>query len=96
MLNLLKCIVSVEEAKYSGYLVSHLGIEAAPKMVEAVLEMNSPRDHREIKKLARNMVSLISFVSKLGQDLAFFKLLRSWVYCKGFHYRIRKKKCTKA
>jgi hypothetical protein len=52
MLNPLKCIVSVEQAKYSGYLVSHLGIEAAPKMVEAVLEMNLPRDHREIKKLA--------------------------------------------
>jgi hypothetical protein len=74
MLNPLKCIVSVEEAKYSGYLVSHLEIEAAPKMVEAVLEMNSPRYHREIKKLAGHMVSLISFVSKLGEDLAILQV----------------------
>jgi hypothetical protein len=46
MLNPTKCIFGVEEAKILGFLVSHRGIEANPKKIEAILNMESPKDHR--------------------------------------------------
>jgi hypothetical protein len=46
MLNPPKCIFGVEEAKILGFLVPHPGIEGNPKKIEAILNMESPKDHR--------------------------------------------------
>jgi hypothetical protein len=76
MLNPMKCIFGVEEAKILGFLVSHPGIEGNPKKIEAILNMESPKDHRQIQMLAGHMVSLSRFISKIGEKtMPFFKLL---------------------
>jgi hypothetical protein len=76
MLNPMKCIFGVEEAKILGFLVPHPGIEGNPKKIEAILNMESPKDHRQIQMLAGHMVSLSRFISKIGEKtMPFFKLL---------------------
>ena len=48
MLNPDKCTFSVSLGKLLGYLVSQYGIEANPKKVKAIKDMQSPRSHKEV------------------------------------------------
>jgi len=48
MLNLDKCSFGVSSGKLLRYLVSHRGIEANPKKVKAIDDMQSPRNKKEI------------------------------------------------
>ena len=45
-LNPSKCAFGVSSGKFLGFIVSQRGIEANPKKVRAILEMNSPRTCR--------------------------------------------------
>ena len=67
MLNLDKCMFGVSLGKLLRYLVSQRGIEANPKKVKAIEDMQSLCSHKEVQKLARMMAALIRFVSKLGE-----------------------------
>ena len=67
MLNPDKCTFGVSSGKLLGYLVSHRGIEANPKKVKAIDDMQSPRNKKEVQKLAGMMVALSQFVSKSGK-----------------------------
>jgi hypothetical protein len=42
-LNPAKCAFGVSSGKFLGYMVSSRGIEANPKKIQAVLEMQSPK-----------------------------------------------------
>lgn len=42
-LNPTKCTFGVSSRKFLGFLISHRGIEANPKKVKAILEMQPPR-----------------------------------------------------
>jgi len=64
MLNPDKCTFGVSLGKLLGYLVSQRGIEANPKKVKAIEDMQSPRNHKEVQKLAGMMATLSRFVSK--------------------------------
>ena len=84
MLNPTKCIFGVEEAKILGLLISHREIEANPKRIEVILNMESPKDHCHILKLVGHMVSLSHFISKLGEKfMPLFNLLRNY---RGFEW----------
>jgi len=67
MLNPDKCTFGVSSGKLVGYLVSQRGIEANPKMVKAIEDMQSPRNHKEVQKLAGMMAALSRFISKSGE-----------------------------
>ena len=67
MLNPNKCTFGIPLGKLLGYLVSHRGIEANPKKVKAIDDMQSPRNKKEVQKLAGMMVALSQFVSKSGK-----------------------------
>ena len=67
MLNPNKCSFGISSGKLLRYLVSHRGIEANPKKVKAIEDMQSPRNHKEVQKLAGMMAALSRFVSKLGE-----------------------------
>ena len=67
MLNPDKCTFDISLGKLLGYLVSQCGIEANPKKVKAIEDMQSPRSHKEVQKLARMMAALSRFVSKSGE-----------------------------
>jgi hypothetical protein len=48
MLNPDKCTFGVSSGKLLGHLVSQCGIEANPKKVKAIEDMQSPRSHKEV------------------------------------------------
>ena len=76
-LNPEKCVFGVPSGKLLGFLVSHTGIEANPKMVKAIEEMSPPQTLKEMQKLAGCVTSLGCFMSKLGERaLPFFKLMK--------------------
>jgi hypothetical protein len=48
MLNPDKCMFGVSSGKLLRYLVSQRGIEANPKRVKAIEDMQSPHSHKEV------------------------------------------------
>ena len=76
MLNPDKCTFGVSLGKLLGYLVSQRGIEANPKKVKAIEDILSPRNHKEVQKLAGMMEALSRFVFKsVEQGMLFYRLL---------------------
>ena len=76
-LNLSKCAFGVVSGKFLGFMVSHRGIEANPKKVQAILKMMSPKIVKEVQKLTGRIVALNRFVSKAtNKCLPFFKTLK--------------------
>jgi hypothetical protein len=58
MLNPKKCIFGVSLGKLLGYMVSSWGIDANPKKVEAIENLQPSRTRKEIQKLAGMMATL--------------------------------------
>jgi hypothetical protein len=77
MLNPKKCVFGVSSAKLLDYMVSSRGIDANPKKVEAIEQLQPPRTRKKIQKLAGMMAALSWFISKSGESgMPFYKLLR--------------------
>jgi hypothetical protein len=76
MLNTKKCVFGVSSGKLLSYMVSSWGIDANPKKVEAIENLQPPQTRKEIQKLAGMMTVLSWFISKLGEHgMPFYKLL---------------------
>jgi hypothetical protein len=76
MFNPKKCVFSVSSDKLLGYMVSSRGIDANPKKVEAIEQLQSPRTRKEIQKLTGMMAALNQLISKLDErGIPFYKLL---------------------
>jgi hypothetical protein len=58
MLNPKKCVFGVSSRKLLGYMVSSQGIDANPKKVEVIEQLQPPRTRKEIQKLAGMMTAL--------------------------------------
>ena len=77
MLNPNKCTFAVKAGKFLGFMVSQRGIEANPEKIQAILDMESPRRRKEVKKLMGCIVALNRFVSQsTDKFLPFFNVLR--------------------
>uniref|UniRef100_A0A2N9H1Z5 Integrase catalytic domain-containing protein n=1 Tax=Fagus sylvatica TaxID=28930 RepID=A0A2N9H1Z5_FAGSY len=76
-LNPSKCAFGVSSGKFLGFMVSQRGIKANPDKIKAILEMQPPRNIKEIQGLTGRIAALNRFVS-LSTDkcLPFFKVLR--------------------
>ena len=63
--------------------MSQRGIEANPEKVQAIREMTSPKNVKEVQKLARRIAALNKFVFKATDKcLPFFKTLKqafAWI-----------------
>ncbi len=63
-------------------MLSQRGIEANPKKVKAILEMQSPRTIKQLQQLTGRVVALNRFISRsTDKCLPFFKILKkafSW------------------
>jgi hypothetical protein len=60
-----------------GFIVSHQGIEANPKKIEAIMRMEAPRSQKKVQRLTGCMAALSRFISRLGEKgLPFYKLLK--------------------
>jgi hypothetical protein len=76
MLNPKKCVFGVSLGKLLGYMVSSWGIDANPKKVEAIENLQPPRTRKEIQKPVGMMAALSRFISKLGErGIPFYRLL---------------------
>jgi hypothetical protein len=79
MLNPKKYVFGVSSGKLLGYMVSSWGIDANPKKVEAIKQLQPPQTRKEIQKLAGMMAALSQFISKLGErGMPFYKLSISY------------------
>jgi hypothetical protein len=77
-LNPKKCIFGVPSGILLANIVSHDGICPNPVKVKAILDMQPPRNVKDIQKLTESMVALSRFISRLGEKgLPFFKLLKA-------------------
>jgi hypothetical protein len=76
MLNPKKCVFGVTSGKLLRYMVSARGIDANPKKVEAIKQLQPPQIQKEIRKQACMMAALSWFISKSGEcGMPFYKLL---------------------
>jgi phenylalanine-4-hydroxylase len=77
-LNPKKCIFGVLSGILLGNVISHDGICPNPTKVMAILDMQPPKNVKDIQKLTGCMVALSRFISHLGEKgLPFFKLLKA-------------------
>ncbi|XP_059436758.1 uncharacterized protein LOC132169816 [Corylus avellana] len=76
-LNPSKCAFGVSLGKFLGYMVSSRGIEANSEKIQAVLDMQSPKNLKQLQQLTGRVVALNRFISRsTDKCLPFFKVLR--------------------
>ena len=52
-LNSSKCTFGVSFGKFLGFMVSHRGIESNPNKIQAILNIEPPRNIKEVQSLTR-------------------------------------------
>ena len=76
-LNPSKCAFGVSLGKFLGFMVSQRGIEANPNKIQAILNMEPPKNIKEVQSLTDRVAALNRFVSKAtNKCLPFFKILK--------------------
>ena len=60
-LNPKKCRFDVASGEFLSYLVTLCGIKANPKQINALIEMASPKNKREVQRLAGRVAALNAF-----------------------------------
>ena len=62
-LNASKCSFGVGSGKFLGYMVTHRGIEVNPDQIQAINNLRSPRNPKEVQKLTGMAAALNKFIS---------------------------------
>ena len=76
-LNPNKCAFGISSGKFLGFMVSQRGIEANPDKIQVILDMEPPKNIKEVQSLTGRVATLNRFVSKVTDKcLPFFKILR--------------------
>ncbi|CAH9090598.1 unnamed protein product [Cuscuta epithymum] len=76
-LNPKKCTFGVQGGKFLGYLVSRRGIEVNPEKIQAIINMEPPRNIKEVQRLMGRLAALNRFLSKSAEkSLPFFQIMR--------------------
>ncbi|KAJ9535562.1 hypothetical protein OSB04_un001302 [Centaurea solstitialis] len=76
-LNPTKCSFGVRAGKFLGYMVTRRGIEASPEQIKAILEIQSPRNIKEVQKLTGGVAALNRFISRSSDKChLFYNVLR--------------------
>ena len=76
-LNLSKWALGVSSRNFLGFMVSQRGIEANPDKMQAILNMEPPKNIKEVQSLTRRVAALNRFISKATDKcLPFFKVLK--------------------
>ena len=76
-LNPSKCAFGVSSEKFLRFMVSQRGIEANPDKIQAILDIEPPKNIKEVQSLIGRVAALNRFVSKATDKcLPFFKILR--------------------
>src|ERR1044072_8803152 len=76
-LNPEKCSLGIQGGKFLGFMITSRGIEAIPDKCQAILDMKSPANVKDVQKLTGKMAGLSRFLPNSGQKAApFFACLR--------------------
>ncbi|KAJ9557119.1 hypothetical protein OSB04_011733 [Centaurea solstitialis] len=76
-LNPTKCSFGVRAGKFLGYMVTQRGIEASPEQIKAIIEIQSPRNVKEVQKLTGRVAALNRFISRSSDKChLFYNVLR--------------------
>lgn len=76
-LNPSKCVFGVVSRKFLGFMVSQRGVEANLDKVRAIMEMEPPKNIKEVQSLNGRVVALNRFISRATDKcLPSFKILR--------------------
>ena len=76
-LNPSKCAFGIASGKFLGFMISQRGIEANPNKIQAILNMEPPRNVEDIQSLNGLVAAFNRFVSKATDKcLPFFRVLR--------------------
>jgi ribonuclease HI len=76
-LNPTECVFGVPSGKLLRFIISNRGIEANPKKIMAITDMEAPATIKDVQKLTGCMAALNRFISRLRErGLPFFKLLK--------------------
>jgi len=62
-LNPSKCAFGVLSGKFLRFMVSHRGIEANPDKIQVILNMEPPRNIKEVQSLTGRVATLNRFIS---------------------------------
>ena len=69
--------IGVSSGKFIGFMVSQRGIEVNPDKIQAIVDMEPPKNIKEVQSLTGRVAALNRFVSKATDKcLPFFKILR--------------------
>ena len=72
-----KCAFGIASGKFLGFMISQRGIETNPNKIQAILNMEPPRNFKEIQSLTGRVAVLNRFVSKATDKcLPFFRVLK--------------------
>ncbi|KAI5328087.1 hypothetical protein L3X38_027483 [Prunus dulcis] len=76
-LNPTKCHFGVSLRKFLSFMISQRGIEANPKKIKAMIDMEMPKTQKDIQSLTGRVVALTRFISKATDKcMLFFKALK--------------------
>ena len=76
-LNPSKCAFGVASREFLGFMVSQRGIEANPDKIQAILNMEPPKNTKDVQSLTGRVAALYKFISKATDKcLLFFRVLR--------------------
>lgn len=76
-LNPAKCAFRVRAGKFLGYMVTERGVRVNPEKAQAIIEMQPPRNIKEVQILTGSLTALSHFISKVAKKTyPFFKILR--------------------
>ena len=76
-LNPSKCAFGVASGKFLGFMVLQRGIEENLDKIQAILNMEHPKNVKDVQSLTGRVEALNRFVSKAtNKCLPFFKVLR--------------------
>lgn len=63
-LNPKKCSFGLSSGKFLGFMVTKRGMEANPEKIRAIIEMQSPKNVKEMQQLTGKVVALNRFLSR--------------------------------
>ena len=68
-LNPNKCVFGVEGGKFLGFMLTNRGIEANPDKCQAIMEMQSPKNIKDVQRLLGRVVALSRYMPKIAERI---------------------------
>jgi len=65
-LNPEKCTFGVDSGIFLGFMLTHRGIQANPEKCQAIIDMRSPANIKEVQRLVGRLIAISRFLPKLA------------------------------